>query len=768
MATSSCSREYLTTGTMCGPQIGWYNCDHLVYINISCPNKDTEGHKNRELICDIKLELCPICVQPETAAINYVKSMLLTGFQLADILNADPFGPGFMGMVARFYSRGDHKHFNQPGPDGSDPEGQALVQRIDAMVQRLRSKYGTATFPLPEKFAKDIPGHAFDVALNEIAEGVPDTTFLDLNGDKVEPNKAADFFTDFLHELPGMADANANPSTLKTGLNSPPTDPTSASASPNQSNGQSTQESSSSQNASARVTPDPGNGPSVQSSSSSQNESGNTTPTSSNGQMRSSPGAVMSTSGTPAPANGQMNIAPMAMAMPPSTPVQGSMNNQVQFPMQMTPGAATFGQTPIHNQQWPQMPPASPVPMYGQIAQNHQASPMGTGLPNGSFNQGFSSHPQFPNLVFVSPASMYGQAHTPNHQLSPSPMGLPTGAYNQAHVSRQQSPQVPIDPALTGGQIYPQYHQPPSTPGHQAPTMAMGQFTPTFNQASTPSRSQTPMLMSSSTPSSKQTSTSMGTPMTPIQKGGRKRSESISPSSPTSAPKRGRKSNANRAQSVQPNLGTPNMNFDGIQGNKGKFPALAPAGPVVMTFDTKATKTPRKTPSPTKPKPKPKHKFSDKSVLIIEHPSMLNATSTPANGSVAQPAGTPTPAGKSIPFVNACIHSSAPSYRYPIPSQTPSSTPAGTAPKTPCSIPKGTKAKISGSAPTPSNQTDNTPITHFKEKSLADTIKEIPKKYPVFHKMYQTYMLKVAYEQQRDAEEKEMAEKKDGACCPCA
>lgn len=736
---------------MCGPEVGWYTCDHLYYSNISCADKGTEGHKAHGVICDVKIVQCPFCLQPETTATSYVKSILLTGCQLADILNADPYANGYVGMVARFYARGDHKDFNQPGPEGPDPEGKALIQRVDETVQRLRARYGTATFALPEKFAGDSFGHAFDVALNEIAQGTPDTNVLTLNGERVEPIKATDVSTGLLDESPGMADANASPAARKAGLDSPPPDTTSASASSNQKSGQSSQGSSSSQNApSARVTPDSDNDPLVESSS-SQQTSADSTPTSSKGQTRSSPGVIMSTSGTPAPANGQTNPAPMPimpMAMPSAAPVQGSISNPAQFPIPMTPGAATFGQTPINNQRWPQVP-------------SQQVPPMGTGLPTGSYNQGFGSNPQFPNTVFVSPASMYGQVYTPNNQSSSSPMGLPTGAYTQPHGSGQQSPQILTDPALIGGQAYSQYNRPPSTPVRIPSNQAsiMGTSSP-FTQGP----------MSSSTASSKQSFPSMGPPMTSIKKGGHKRSESTSPSSPTPAPKRGRKNSFNRAQNTNLSLGTPNMNFDGTQGNKGKTSALAPAGPVVMTFDTKTMKTPRKTPISTKskpkPKPKPKPKFSDKSVLIIEHPSMLNASPAPAKASVARPVDTNTPAGTSDPFVNACIHPS--SLPAGSPSQTPSSTPTGTAPKTPCSIPKGTKAKKSGSAPTPSNQTDNTPISHFEEKSLADTIKDIPKKYPVFHKMYQTHLLKMAYEKRRDEEEKGISEKKDHGCCPCA
>ena len=147
----------------------WYKCDHLVYH----PDKDAENHKKTKLTVEKIAAICELCYGSIRAILENRPAPEcvpepLTADVLAKRFNTDPSAKGFIGLIQRFYARGNHKRFNQPGSDGKDKAGDMLVERVENNVQNPQIAFTTASYPFPEPSC-NIPGHEFDIALQRMA-----------------------------------------------------------------------------------------------------------------------------------------------------------------------------------------------------------------------------------------------------------------------------------------------------------------------------------------------------------------------------------------------------------------------------------------------------------------------------------------------------------------------------------------------------------------------------------------------------------------------
>ncbi|GFF31849.1 hypothetical protein IFM58399_03017 [Aspergillus lentulus] len=129
---------------MCHISIFWHNCDHLIPMTLTCPFQDLPSHATEPTSTALLGEPCPLCRQAYSPSkqILTTHQSLLTAQTLASILNVSVAQPGFLDMVARFFARGDHKRFDQPGPeravyDQSDGYLDALAEESRLAVQAL-------------------------------------------------------------------------------------------------------------------------------------------------------------------------------------------------------------------------------------------------------------------------------------------------------------------------------------------------------------------------------------------------------------------------------------------------------------------------------------------------------------------------------------------------------------------------------------------------------------------------------------------------------
>jgi hypothetical protein len=129
---------------MCHISIFWHNCDHLIPMTLTCPFQGLPSHTTEPTSTALLGEPCPLCRQayPPSKQTLTTHQSLLTAQTLASILNVSVVQPGFLDMVARFFARGDHKRFDQPGPekaayDQSDGYLDALAEESRLAVQAL-------------------------------------------------------------------------------------------------------------------------------------------------------------------------------------------------------------------------------------------------------------------------------------------------------------------------------------------------------------------------------------------------------------------------------------------------------------------------------------------------------------------------------------------------------------------------------------------------------------------------------------------------------
>ncbi|RHZ50029.1 uncharacterized protein CDV56_103283 [Aspergillus thermomutatus] len=129
---------------MCHLSIFWHNCDHLIPMTLTCPFQDLPSHTTEPTSTALLGDPCPLCRQayPPNKQTLTTHQSLLTAQTLASILNVSVTQPGFLDMVARFFARGDHKRFDQPGPeraayDQGDGYIDALAEKSRLAVQAL-------------------------------------------------------------------------------------------------------------------------------------------------------------------------------------------------------------------------------------------------------------------------------------------------------------------------------------------------------------------------------------------------------------------------------------------------------------------------------------------------------------------------------------------------------------------------------------------------------------------------------------------------------
>ncbi|KAE8145227.1 hypothetical protein BDV25DRAFT_144852 [Aspergillus avenaceus] len=104
---------------MCRMIIHWHSCNHLVADYMNCPFDSSPLHEEETVTTALVADQCWACEQLAREQICYAvqvtEQMLFTIDQLEQILGVEKAHPDFLDMVARFYARGDHKNWGQPG-----------------------------------------------------------------------------------------------------------------------------------------------------------------------------------------------------------------------------------------------------------------------------------------------------------------------------------------------------------------------------------------------------------------------------------------------------------------------------------------------------------------------------------------------------------------------------------------------------------------------------------------------------------------------------
>lgn len=170
---------------MCYSDVYWYTCDHLNQVIVPCIDQDS-GHAPIETLPTIMGTTCLFCsLNPQNTMAQEFKDNQLTSCQLETILDAERLAPGFMELMARFFARGGHKHFNQPYHDVLGVRDDPEIWKLELNVRKRKKEFGSGVLPLPEHLRKkiaEIVGDDFDVALDDLAADPVDLTFLNRNG----------------------------------------------------------------------------------------------------------------------------------------------------------------------------------------------------------------------------------------------------------------------------------------------------------------------------------------------------------------------------------------------------------------------------------------------------------------------------------------------------------------------------------------------------------------------------------------------------------
>jgi hypothetical protein len=137
----------------------WHTCAHLVVSYLTCAFEEARNHQEETATTALVDTECWMCQQqakhPDWSESETMRRRLMTVENMEDILGISAEEPVFLDMVARFYARGDHKRWSQPGV------AKAKYWKEDPYIRGLQIQSYLCT-----RGRRDFhmnPGYAFDV-----------------------------------------------------------------------------------------------------------------------------------------------------------------------------------------------------------------------------------------------------------------------------------------------------------------------------------------------------------------------------------------------------------------------------------------------------------------------------------------------------------------------------------------------------------------------------------------------------------------------------
>ncbi|RAQ69921.1 hypothetical protein COH20_008303 [Aspergillus flavus] len=186
---SNIADTLLTNSTMCQMVVFWHACTHLIVSYMTCAFQEARNHKEQTATTALIDTDCWICQQhqkyPSWGASTTMQRLLMTVQNMEYILGVSADEEGFLDMVARFYARGDHKRWMQPGV------AKAKYTKDDPYVRGLEVQSYLCT-----RGQRDFhmnPGYAFDV-LFALMKHWDRADYSDLNWSMTGYRPASDFF----------------------------------------------------------------------------------------------------------------------------------------------------------------------------------------------------------------------------------------------------------------------------------------------------------------------------------------------------------------------------------------------------------------------------------------------------------------------------------------------------------------------------------------------------------------------------------------------
>ncbi|KAE8142529.1 hypothetical protein BDV38DRAFT_278052 [Aspergillus pseudotamarii] len=144
---------------MCQMVVFWHACTHLIVSYMTCAFEEARNHKEQTATTALIDTDCWICQQrqkhPSWGVSGTMQRLLMTVQNMEYILGVSANEDGFLDMVARFYARGDHKRWMQPGI------AKAKYTKDDPYVRGLEVQSYLCT-----RGQRDFhmnPGYAFDI-----------------------------------------------------------------------------------------------------------------------------------------------------------------------------------------------------------------------------------------------------------------------------------------------------------------------------------------------------------------------------------------------------------------------------------------------------------------------------------------------------------------------------------------------------------------------------------------------------------------------------
>ncbi|KAE8348746.1 hypothetical protein BDV28DRAFT_164093 [Aspergillus coremiiformis] len=146
---------------MCQMVVFWHACTHLVVSYLTCAFEEARNHKEETATTAVLDTDCWICQQhkkyPYSGESETMQRLLLTVHNMEDILGVSAHEDGFLDMIARFYARGDHKRWMQPGI------AKAKYAKDDPYLRGLEIQSYLCTRGFKDFHMN--PGYAFDIVL---------------------------------------------------------------------------------------------------------------------------------------------------------------------------------------------------------------------------------------------------------------------------------------------------------------------------------------------------------------------------------------------------------------------------------------------------------------------------------------------------------------------------------------------------------------------------------------------------------------------------
>ncbi|KAB8254798.1 hypothetical protein BDV32DRAFT_154854 [Aspergillus pseudonomiae] len=174
---------------MCQMVVFWHACTHLIVSYMTCAFEEARNHKEQTATTALIDADCWICQQhqkhPAWGASGTMQRLLMTVQNMEYILGVSADEDGFLDMVARFYARGDHKRWMQPGV------AKAKYTKDDPYIRGLEVQSYLCT-----RGQRDFhmnPGYAFDI-LFALMKHWDRADYSDLNWSMTGYRPPSDFF----------------------------------------------------------------------------------------------------------------------------------------------------------------------------------------------------------------------------------------------------------------------------------------------------------------------------------------------------------------------------------------------------------------------------------------------------------------------------------------------------------------------------------------------------------------------------------------------